>query len=59
MGLCVEMVVSIFVLRGEFLVERMLDRCESMWDLNMASEIGVYVVTCFTFNSGQNRRKRF
>ena len=52
MGLGVEMVVSIFLLRGEFLVERMLDICICMWPLNAASEIGVYLVTWFTVNSG-------
>ena len=54
MGLGVEMVASIFLLRGAFLVERMLDRCACMWPLNVASEIGIYLVTWFTVNSGQD-----
>ena len=37
MGLGVEMIVSIFLLRGEFLVEKMLDRCACMWPLNVSS----------------------
>ena len=45
MGLGVEMVVSMLLLRGDFLVEQMLDRCACMWHLNVASEIGVYLVT--------------
>ena len=53
MGLGVEMVVSIYFLRGACLVELMLDRCACMWTLNMASEIGVYLVTWFTVNSDQ------
>ena len=53
MGQCVEMLVSIFLLSGEFLVEQMLNRCARMWPLNVASEIGAYLVTLFTVNSGQ------
>ena len=53
MILGVEMVVSIFVLRGALMVEKMLDLCACMWPLNVASEIGLYLVTCFTVNSGQ------
>ena len=53
MGLGVEMVVSIFLLRGVFLVELMLDCCAYMWTLNVASEIEVYLVTWFTVNSSQ------
>ena len=34
MELGVEVVVSIFFLRGAFLVEQMLDRCACMWPLN-------------------------
>ena len=37
MILGVEMVVSVFFLRREFLVEPMLDRCACMWSLNVAS----------------------
>ena len=54
MGLGFGMVVSIFLLRGAFLVKLMLDLCACMWPLNVASEIGVYLVTWFTVNSGQN-----
>ena len=54
MGLGVEMVVSIFLLKGASLVEQILDRCACMWPLNAASEIGVYLVTWFTLNSGQD-----
>ena len=53
------MVMYIFLLRGDFLVERMLDCCLCMCPLNVASEIGVYLVTWFTVNSGQNGRKPF
>ena len=52
MGMGVEMVVSIFLLRGSFLVELMLDHWACMGPLNAASEIGVYLVTWFTVNSG-------
>ena len=54
MGLGVEMIVYIFLLRGAFLVERMLDRCSCMWPFNVASEIGLYLVTLFTVNLGQD-----
>ena len=54
MGLGVEKVVSIFLLRGAFFVERMLDCCACMWPMNLASEIGVYLVTWFTVSSGQD-----
>ena len=54
MGLGVDMVVSIFLLRGPFLVERILDRY-----LTVSSEIGVYLVTWLTVNSGQDLRKPF
>ena len=53
MGLGVDMVVSMFLLREAFLVEQMLDCCACMWSLTVASEIGVYLVTWFTVNSGQ------
>ena len=53
MILGVEMVVSIFFLCGVFLVVRMMDLCACMWPLNVASEIGAYLVTLFTVNSGQ------
>ena len=53
MGLGVEMVVSIFLLIGAFLVEKMLYRCPCMWNLNVASDIGVYLVTWFAVNLGQ------
>ena len=59
MGLGVEMVVSIFLLIGAFLVEKMLYRCPCMWNLNVASDIGVYLVTWFAVNLGQYRRKSF
>ena len=54
LGLVVEMVVSIFLLKWDFLVEWMLDRCACMWPLNVASKIGVYLVTWFTVNSGHD-----
>ena len=50
MGLGVKMLVSIFLLGGVFLVEQMLDCSACMWHLTVASEIGVYLVTCFTVN---------
>ena len=53
MGLGVEMVVSIFLLRRAFLVELMLDCCAFMWTFNVASYIGVYLVTWITVNSCQ------
>ena len=59
MGLGVEMVLSIFLLRGDFLVERMLYHCACIWHFNVDSEIGVYLVTWFTVNSGQDLRKPF
>ena len=59
MGLGVEMVVSIFFLRGDFLVEIILYCCACMWPLNVASVIGVYLVTWFTINSGQDLGKCF
>ena len=37
MGLGVDMVVSVFLLRGAFLVKQMLDCCACMWNLNVAS----------------------
>ena len=40
------MLVPIFLLKGAFLVEQMLDCCACMWPLTVASEIGV--VTWFT-----------
>ena len=45
MGLGVEMVMSILLLRGAFLIEQILDQCACMWPLNVASEIGVYLFT--------------
>ena len=53
MGLGVDMVVSMFLLRGAFLVELMFYRYACMGPLNVASEIGVYLVTWFTVNSGK------
>ena len=54
MGLVVEMLVSIFLLRGDFFVEKMLDRCAYMWPFNVASEIGLYLFAWFRVNSGQD-----
>ena len=59
MGLGLETVVSIFLLRVAFLGDQMLDCCACMRLLNVASEIGVYLVTCFTVNSGQDLGKPF
>ena len=46
-----------FLLRGAFLVEQILNSCAWMWSLTVASEMGVYLVTWFTGNSGQHWRK--
>ena len=48
MGLGVDMVVTIFLLRGAFWIELMLDRCACMWHFSVASEIGLYLGTWFT-----------
>ena len=53
MGLVVGMVVSILLLKGNFLVELMLYCCAYMWPLTVASEFGLYLVTWITVNSGQ------
>ena len=58
-GLGVEIVVSIFLFREDFLVELILDHCACMGTLNLASEIRIYLVTWFTDNLGQNWRKPF
>ena len=50
---CLNVSVHIF-LRGAFLFERMLDSCACMCPLNVASDIGVYLVTWFTVNSSQD-----
>ena len=50
MGLGVDMVLSIFLLRRDFLVEMFLDHCACMWPLTAASETGVYLVPWFTVN---------
>ena len=48
------MAVSIYLSRGSFLVERILDHCACMWPLTVASEIVVYLVNWFTVNLGQD-----
>ena len=53
MRLGVGMLVSMFLLKGGFLVERILYLCACMWPLTVASEIGVYLFTWFTVNSGR------
>ena len=50
--------VHIFV-KGVFLVEQILDRCEYMCPVTVASEIGLYLVTLLTVNSVQDWRKPF
>ena len=54
MRLGVNMLVSMFVLRGAFLVERMLYCCAYMWPVTVDSEIGLYLVTLLTVNSVQD-----
>ena len=54
MGLVVEILVSIFLLGGGFLVEIMLDCCACRCHFNVASEIGVYLVTWFIVNLGKD-----
>ena len=54
MGMGIDMVVSIFLLRGDFLVEKMLDQCSRMWNFTMASDIGLHLVPWFTVSSGQD-----
>ena len=54
MGLVIDMVVSIFLLIGATLAEQIFDRCLCICILTMALEIGVYVVTWFTVNPGQD-----
>ena len=59
MALGIDMVVVIFLLKGDSLVEWMLDCCACMWNLTVDSEIGVCLVTCFIVNSGQAWGKPF
>ena len=59
MGMGIDMVVPIFLLRGAFLVEQIMYHCAYMWLLTVASEIGVYLVTWFIVNSGQDLINHF
>ena len=59
LALGVGMVVSTLLSKGALLVERMLDIYACMCRLTVASEFGVYFVTWFTVNSGQDWRKYF
>ena len=54
MVLGVGMIVTMFLLKGGFLVEQMLDHCACMCPLNLSSYIGVYLITWFTVNSVQD-----